>query len=43
MGNQIATSWAVTFQDIKRTHDAAYRAIEEAITYEEQEQPTKVN
>lgn len=47
MGNGVTSSseseWSVTYEKIKIKHDAAYKAIEEAITLEEQEKPEEVS
>lgn len=40
MGSSASTdTWAQTYQQIKSKHDAAYQAIQQAITLEEQERP----
>lgn len=43
MGNSASISpWSRTYERIKERHDAAYRAIDTAITLEEQEKPHEV-
>lgn len=40
---RLEDDWDRTYEAIKTTHDAAYCAIEEAITLEEQEKPHEVS
>lgn len=42
MGNAESSQWSEDYNSIKQTHDAAYKAIDEAIKLEEQEMPYEV-